>query len=243
MRQLWKYWLGGLFLSGLVTFLPVATSLHTGPSGPTTSSPGLVDRPARITFVGTSLTALTGWPEAVAYRLATCGLPRPEITVIAKGGASSAFGLEQIRQIQHSHPDIVIIEFSINDADLRRGTSLTRSRARHEALITALRTPPPDRQGQPAPQIALLITAPAYGIKSWIRPWLAQYQALYPAMAENWGLGVIDARAPWQQAITAHGWKTLLPDGIHPTDAAARALTGGAVSAYLGQVMGNPCPA
>ena len=54
------------------------------------------------------------------------------------GGATSAWGLDQVDVVIAKAPDLIVLEFAINDADLGRGLSLAESRDNHRSLILQL---------------------------------------------------------------------------------------------------------
>lgn len=89
--------------------------------------------PLRITAFGSSLTHRPDWPDRLAARLERClgTTRRVEIARVSAGGAGSAWGQAQVAAVIATRPDLVLIEFAINDADLRNGISLERSRDQH----------------------------------------------------------------------------------------------------------------
>ena len=94
--------------------------------------------PLRIVAFGTSLTAPPGWPEALVAQLETC-LGRPVVlTRVAGPGQGTAWALAQTDRVIAARPDLVLIEFAINDADLLDGIGLAASRANHGRLLDAL---------------------------------------------------------------------------------------------------------
>ena len=103
-----------------------------------------IDRPLRLTFFGTSLTANYNWPEHAGDHLAACLGQSPQINRVAKSGAGSDWALTRITEVVASNPDVILIEFSINDADLRDGKSLAAARSNHRRIIAELRLALPD---------------------------------------------------------------------------------------------------
>lgn len=182
------------------------------------------DAPARIVFMGTSLTAGNPWPEAVTTQLEIC-LKRPMQNFrIAQGGATSVWGLAQVDRVVAKAPYLILLEFAINDADVRRGLSLQDSRDTHRSLILRL------QQGVPDAQIILLTMNPATGLRRLLRPRLAAYYALYSDLAETHNIGLIDLYPRWQRRATL---AQDLIDGVHPQPDSASAVIVPVVTKYL----------
>ena len=171
--------------------------------------------PERVVVLGTSLSARNDWPEALGAALGEC-LGRPvAVEVIARPGASSAWGLAQVGRVAATEPELVIVEFAINDADLLDGPGLGRSRAVHDTLLSELRAL------APGARVLLMTTNHARGPRGWVRPRLGAHYALYPRLAERHGAGLVDLYPRWlARPRGADG----LADGLHPTDEAARAV-------------------
>jgi len=170
--------------------------------------------PLTLVFLGTSLTAGYDWPESLAERLQAClGRPVRAVTV-ARGGATSAWGRGQVPAVLAAAPDLVVIEFAANDADIRRLVPLGQSRRDHEAIIAALRA------GRPGTAILLMTTNPATGLRRLLRPRLAAHYALYRDLAAVADTGLADLAPRWR----APGAPAQGGDGIHPDPAAAAAV-------------------
>ncbi len=185
---------------------------------------------------GTSLTAGGSWPDELVSAIGADGGETLRLRRVAAGGAGSDWGLASVERVIALKPDLVLIEFAINDADIRNLTTLARSEASHLAIITALRS------ALPTVKIALVTTNPAFGPRGWIRPQLAQYYASYHRIAATQGVQVIDAYPRWRQAL-AHGdrWR-LIPDGVHPTAEASREILLPVVTAGVAALLESPSP-
>lgn len=186
----------------------------------------------RIVVLGTSLSASSDWPARVQARLETC-LGHPlELTVIAKPGAHSGWGLDQIDRAVAARPDLTLIEFSINDADLKDGLSLARSAAHHRTILSRLDSAAPQSR-------RLLITmSPVRGWQRLFRPRLAAYYALYPEIGAETGAGVLDLYPRW---LAAPLTRDRLPDGLHPTNAAVDAVLPDALLGLIGPAVKRDC--
>ena len=173
------------------------------------------DAALNITVFGTSLSAGTGWPDDLGQGLETC-LGRPvNISRITRPGGGSAWGLTALADLQATQPDLVIVEFAINDADLRARVGLKTSIGQHQRLISQLQA------DTPKTQILLMTTNPAYGLRGLLRPRLRAYYQSYRGLAARLDTGLADIYGHW---LTADKRLRHFPDGLHPTDKAARAV-------------------
>ena len=181
--------------------------------------------------LGSSLSAGADWPEALrdglqdAWR--NCAADDVELRVIAKGGADSSWGLAQLSGGLDFRPDLVLIEFMINDADIRNRLSRSESLRNHTEMIEILREAHPDSA------IFLLRLNRAHGPRALLRPSLARYERLLPEIARRSSVGLIDLRPEWRDRWESEGYRSL-PDGLHPTDAAARDVNVGKILSTVG---------
>lgn len=188
--------------------------------------------PMTIAVLGTSLTARGDWPDAVATALGTCLNRRVTVQRFAEAGANSDWGRERIADVIAARPDLVLIEFAVNDADLRDGVSLPDSILNHTAMLRDLGRDLPDAR------VALMTTSPVFGLRGWLRPRLATYYASYGDVAAGAETGVIDLYARWRELPEP---KALFPDGLHPDAAGATALIAPAVTEAIGKAAGRNC--
>ena len=206
--------------------------------------------PLRITAFGTSLTARGDWPVALARALTTC-LGRP-VTVQrhAKPGAGSAWARGAVAAVAATRPDLVLMEFSINDADIRDGISLSASRDNHRAVLADL------GQRLPGARVLLMTMSPAHGLRGIARPRLGAYYRIYHDLAAPPGTsdrgasdpgasdrggpypGLIDFTPRWR-AMPA--WRRALPDGLHPGAAEARAVMLPPLTGMIARAAGGHC--
>lgn len=214
MRERWRRlgWAG----LGLVVLLMGLWSFPRPPSEPADRLVPLKvpeERPLRVTVLGTSLSHDETWPALLADRLTTCLSHPTEITVVARPGASVRWGLTQVDKVATSAPDLVLMEFAINDADLRDGLSLPEAQALHGDLITALRA------ARPEAQLWLMSMSPAQGIRGLIRPRLTAHYLQYRTLAEVHDTGLIDLYPRWR--ALPRSARGLARDGLHPDRAVA----------------------
>ena len=185
----------------------------------------------RITALGTSLTSRNRWPELLPGLLAGCladsgSAPDVSVEIVASPGASSSWGLQQLDRVEASAPDLVLIEFAVNDSALHRGMPLASSRSTHERLLDQLL----DRLPQTA--VVLVTTNPAIGVRGAVRPGLGSYYAMYRELAEQEQVGLVDLEARW--AVGGAGpLDDALVDGLHPTATTDERFTAPAVAGAL----------
>ena len=191
-------------------------------------------RPIRLAVLGTSLTAGEPWPGDVADRLSTCIGHPVALLVVAKNGAGSEWGLTQVAQVAAEKPDLLLVEFAINDADVTGGMTLARSAEAHVALIRALRA------ASPATTITLMTMSPAQGLRGLSRPRLRAHYQQYQTLAKDMGLGLIDLYPRWLALPpSARG---LSRDGLHPEpDTAAHLIAPVIVEAVAQALTGTGC--
>lgn len=193
----------------------------------------LPDGALRITAFGTSLTAPPQtWPDDLAIRLEQCRRARVTVTRVAGPGRGSDWALDQTARVVTTAPDLVLIEFAINDADLRDGVSLATARDQHRALIADLRA------ALPGVRIALMTMSPAHGLRGWIRPRLAAHYHQYHDLARAEGVGLIDLYPRWR--VLAREDRGLEADGLHPDPVVAAGVIVEPAAGYPDRV--RKCP-
>lgn len=168
----------------------------------------------RLTAVGTSLTQRGNWTEILAQTIARCTEDAVAVERIAAAGRGSDWGVAQLDRIVAARPAIVLVEFAINDADVVDGVSIAASRRNHEEIIDRLRA------ANPKIKILLLTTNPVHGPRGWVRPFIARYYRLYHEIAQAKSVGLIDLYPVWRNALAGGDREHLIPDGLHPAEAA-----------------------
>jgi acyl-CoA thioesterase I len=188
----------------------------------------------RIVAFGTSLTTRANWPDDVLARLRACAGPAIVMIRHARPGAGSDWALTQAATVAGHDPDLVIIEFAINDADRLDGVSVEQSQRQHLDLIRAL------RERAPRAAILLLTTNPVARRARLKRPTLRQYYDTYPMIADRTGAGVVDGYRRW---LAVSGWSKDVPDGVHPLPAAESAVLAGPLADAIAAGFSLSCPA
>lgn len=178
-----------------------------------------IDRPPEeppllaVTY-GTSLTADGAWVSAVSIDL---DMRYPDALAFentAESARFSGWGLENFDERVLAHaPDILFIEFAVNDAYLPYETSIAQSRANMEMMLDRVAADFPDCS------VVLIVTNHVIGAGAEVRPALADYYAEVRLVGAERGLLVIDEEPAWrllhEQAPDV--FDVLVPDGLHPT--------------------------
>ena len=195
------------------------------------------DRVSLVAF-GTSLTARYDWPEALAHRLGSC-LGRPvDMTVVAGPGETSRWAETVLSEVVAAAPDLVLIEFEVNDSDLRRGISVEEARRLQRGIAGKILTALPETR------LVYLAMNPAYGLRSLLRPRRAAYRSGYAILAESDPrIGMLDLVPAWRKALTKTDRRTALPDGLHPHPEIARQVIVPTLAPELAAIFGARCPA
>lgn len=187
----------------------------------------------KIVTLGTSLTARGGWQEPLRRALSACRDSEVTIVNLAKSGMASDWGLTQIDKALAESPDVVLVEFAVNDAALNRFVSLSESGTNMEAIVTRLKA------GESRPAVYVMAMSPVSGLRGMIRPFLGQYEELHAEIARRLGVGFIDHRPAWA-ALSADEIATAIADGTHPDpEMAGRVMLPGLMRALAGFA----CPA
>lgn len=187
--------------------------------------------PLRIVVFGTSLSANPQvWPDRVAASLSDCSKREVLVERMAAPGMGSAWALGQIEAVQALEPDIVLIEFAINDADILDGVSHKQAAVHHGALLMGLRKAVPDAA------LVLMTMSPAQGLRGWVRPWLANHYEQYRSFAEEFGVGLIDFYPRWLALDRER--RGLAVDGLHPDPETAASVIVPVIEEYLAEGLG-----
>jgi len=176
------------------------------------------EKPMTVVALGTSLTHRGGWLKPLEQNLNTClGVP-VRVLDFGRSGETSAWGLTVITEVIDADPDVVLIEFSVNDAAWFKGFSLQRSRENTTKIVQAI------LKAKPQTKIFLMTMSPSFGLHGWIRWNVDAYFDLYEPLARKLGVGYIDNRPNWKR-LTKDELRNGIPDGAHPSpDLATRLL-------------------
>lgn len=130
-----------------------------------------------------------------------------------KGGMWSTWGIQHLEDsVIQKQPDVVILEFGINDAFQKYNTSPGLARLNLEYMINRIQI------YSPSCEIILQVMNMPIGKSAGFRPNLTAYYDMYRKVAKRRKLLLIDHYPNWQR-ILQQGEKEYLkhvPDGIHP---------------------------
>jgi lysophospholipase L1-like esterase len=173
--------------------------------------------PQHVAIYGTSLSKGGAW---VPQLQATFDARFPGLVTLtnsARGGQHSGWGAAHVDSaVIALKPDVVFIEFAINDAVTRFDLSLDTIRRNVDTLLDRIAA------GLPSSEVILQIMNPAFGKaegESAHRRNQDAYQQIYRDAAKRRGLLLVDHSVAWNHLLAAEGEaavKKLLPDGVHP---------------------------
>jgi lysophospholipase L1-like esterase len=205
-------------------------ALQSEPSDLVTSLAAGLNR--KIVVYGTSLTAGGAWVGQMNTWL-SAKYPG-KITLINSGlsGKNSATGLSQLAtKVLAQNPDIVFIEFAMNDAFLYSdGTpqlSVAQAQANLIAMIDAIQAQNPDVEIILQTMNSVWNSPSGSNESATLRPNLAAYYQMYRAVAAARGLMLIDHHPNWvalQQTAPA-SFQSYITDGVHPNDEGIAKIT------------------
>ena len=177
-----------------------------------TNTPVATQGPARILFVGTSLTAGLGldpddaYPNLVAKKAKAAGF---DVDVVNAGvsGETSAGTRRRISWLLRSPVDVLVLETGANDG--LRALDVDSTRANIEAIVRQVKAT------RPAARILLvqMEAPPNLGSR-----YTAQFKAMFPAVAQAEGVTLL----PFLLEGVAGRAELNQSDGIHPNVRGAR---------------------
>jgi len=199
-----------------------------------------VGKKQTVILYGTSLTAAAEWPKAVKSYFDRQFPGLVTFVNAAQSGQESNWGVTNLqRRVLARNPDLVFIEFSVNDAATKHNISIEKSEANLDSMVKTLR-------GQ-NPKIDIVIMTmnpgwdspnePSHKKYASDRPHLADYYDVYRKYAHEHNLPLVDIYPLWtrlQQTDEAK-FKKWLPEGLHPIPEASLAVTWPAIEHLLDQ--------
>lgn len=182
-----------------------------------------------ITY-GTSLTDGAAWVEDMRAQLEDRYPGLATVINSGKGGMWSQWGVENLSEkVLDYKPDMVFIEFAINDSYLPYETTLDQCRSRLESMIDRI------VEINPHCEIVLMTMNPPVGLSLEIRPNFNAYYDVYRLVAKERNLPLIDHFIEWNAILNEdqeqfHQW---VPDSIHPIAEGSLAVTAKGVQKLL----------
>lgn len=168
----------------------------------------------KIVAYGTSLTAAAAWPTSLQAQLRERFGWRATVVNAAGSGMDSRWGLANLsRRVLKQRPDVVLIEFTINDALAQSKLSVTESKANLTEMIQQIRA------ARPHCEVIVMIMNPPTGQALEKRSQIRHYESGYREVASKQSCRLIDFSPEWRRII-AHQpsrWRRYAADGLHPT--------------------------
>ncbi len=223
----------------LTAILFAAYTLHAGELSPKTRLVQNLEVGKKQTLVtfGTSLTAVGAWVDQLRTVLEQQFPGLATVINGAQGGANSDWGRGALDEKVLAHkPDTVLIEFSVNDANARRKTSVEHARENLENMIERILASNPDCE------IILQVMNPPVAHTKTARPDIAAYDQMYRDVAAERGFRLIDHGPAWQELLKTDPRSFLLcmPDTIHPLRSGSLKVSTPVVVSALGLEPGDP---
>lgn len=223
----------------LTIILFAACTLHAGEVATKTRFVQNLEAGKKQTLVtfGTSLTAVGAWVDQLRSVLDQQFPGQATVINGAQGGANSDWGRGALDEKVLAHkPDTVLIEFSVNDANARRKTSVDHARKNLEDMIGRILAANPDCE------IILQVMNPPVAHTKTARPDIAAYDQMYRDVAAECGFLLIDHGPAWQKLLKTdpHSFLLCMPDTIHPLRSGSLKVSTPVVVSALGLEPGDP---
>ena len=170
-----------------------------------------------MVIFGTSLSKSGAWVPQLQGALDSRFPGLVRFSNSARGGQHSGWGAANVEPaVVALQPDVVFIEFAINDAVTRFDLSLDTVRRNLDTILDRIAT------SLPRCEIILQIMNPAVGKPEGDpshRRNQDAYQQIYRDAAHRRGLLLIDHSVEWNRILAEKGeagFKAFAPDGVHP---------------------------
>ena len=176
-----------------------------------------------IVVYGTSLSASPeGWPSMLEKEIDKRYPSLIRVENMAKGAMWSTWGVQNLdERVLSKNPDLVLIEFAINDAYLPYKTTPKTCRLNLEYMIDRI------LDQNPQCDVVIQIMNMPTGIHFHEhRPDFETYNTVYRKVARKRKLLLIDHTTYWKPILEKGlpEYLKLVPDGIHPEEIAWRTL-------------------
>ena len=172
-----------------------------------------------IVCYGTSLTAICGYPEALQDELDGRWPGKARVTNSGGSGQNSRWGIENLDKLVISNrPDVVFLEFSMNDSVDRFKISLEESEQNTRTIIGRI------REALPKCEVVLMTMNAYTGEPASKRANLSAYYDIYRKLANEGDLCLIDNFPLWKDVLLNKplDYRKMVPDGTHPNELGIR---------------------
>lgn len=176
-----------------------------------------------IVTYGTSLTAGPAakvWVEGLRDSLLARYGSLVEVQNSGQEAMHSDWGVSQLRErVIAYNPDVVFIEFAINDAYTPYKISVAASSLNLKYMIERLRA------YKPTVEIVVQIMNDPIAEHRDLRPEFNSYYDAYRRVAKEMCVKLIDHGIYWRKLVSNEAvYRNWVPDGIHPSESASRQL-------------------
>ena len=162
-----------------------------------------------IICFGTSLTSHGRWVKMLSDALENEFPGQAKVINSGGSGKTSKWGLEVLgHKVILKKPDLVLIEFCVNDSNIGNNIPVEQSNRNLETMISRIKSARPSCE-----IIPMTMTAPIKKNK----PDLDAYYDGYKAVAKKYNLKLIDINKHWKQLQKEDPakYKKYVPDGVH----------------------------
>lgn len=169
-----------------------------------------------VVVYGTSLTAGGAWVPQTMAALQKRYAGKLTWSNGAGSGMNSDWGVANLdEKVLAKRPDVVFIEFAVNDSVARFNLPISRAKRNLEGMIDRI------RRANPNVEIVLQVTNPVIdrpeGNSGW-RPRLTDYFAMVRRVAAAKRTVLVDQEKGWQRVLDRgpDAYRAWVPDGLHP---------------------------
>ncbi len=221
--------------------IPILMSLLLLPCrGETPGAPAVfrnleAGKPQTVIVYGTSLTHGGAWTGATKRWFDQTYPDKVKFFNSGSPGQNSDWGVANLKtKVLDHRPDLVILEFSYNDAHDKFNMPVEQGAANLRKMIEMIRSQDPDA-AVVLQTMNIGWDAPNGNGSLSHRPDLEQYNDNYRKLAGEMSLPLLDHYVAWkrQKESDAKTYQCYVPDGTHPSAEGSLAVTWPAVKAWL----------
>ena len=187
-----------------------------------------------VVVYGTSLTAGGAWSGAMKQWFDAKSPGKIKFVNSGGPGQNSDWGLQNLKaKVLDLKPDLVLIEFSYNDAHDKFNMPVTRGAENLDKIVTGI------RKENPQAAVVLQIMNANWDANekgsSLHRPQLLEFNENYRKYAKANGYPLLDHYPVWDKlkAEDRKIFEKYVPDGTHPTKEGSLAVTWPTIKAWL----------
>ena len=187
-------------------------------------------RPQKLVAYGTSLTETGGWVDILRTHLTDRYGENATVINSAKSAMWSGWGVENLdERVISLDPDLVILEFAVNDAFLEYQTSVEKARSNMLDMIGRI------KKHNRKCEIVIFVTNPMADVHLERRPDYLSYYEENRAIAKENKLRLADTFPVWKALLDMDPkvYFSLVPDKIHPREPGSLLVTVPVIEAAL----------